>query len=118
MEAFRHATLQFKRLGVRVSLDDFGSENSNIDRVLRFDVDEIKLDKSLMMGLHHSTKTRFLVDALVGFIKKSGLSIVIEGVETKEQADWCRNCYGRRVVKQQGFYYSRAVAFDEFMRKL
>jgi len=118
MEEFINSVSQFKRLGVRISLDDFGSRNSNIDRVLQLDVDEVKLDKSLTVGLFHNAKASFLVEALATFINNSGLSIVIEGVETKEQADWCRSCNCNGVIKQQGFYYSKAITFDEFLRKL
>lgn len=106
---------QIKRLGFRISLDDFGHQYSNIDRILQLDVDEIKLDRSVAKTIPHCNKTTNLVDALVSFAKKSNLSLVVEGVETSQQASWCSS---RKEIKQQGYFYSKAIPFDEFVDKL
>ena len=101
------ATLgELKRLGVRISLDDFGTGHSSLGYLRRFPFDEIKLDRSFVGALQHDPSAHAILRAFVSLGQSLGLDSVAEGVESAEQlsilaAEGCRLA--------QGFYFSPPV---------
>lgn len=98
--------------GMRFSLDDFGTGQSNLDYVLTMPVDFIKFDHTLTRAYFEDEKARFVVESTIEMVKKLGLEIVAEGIETKEQLD--------RMVELgvsfiQGFYFSKPIPEQEFL---
>ena len=93
-------------------MDDFRSGYSSLAslQILRFDV--IKLDKSLIDFIG-TPGGESLIKHTVAFAKESGMNVVAEGVETKEQLDFLQRTGCDSI---QGFYFSPPVTQDEFER--
>lgn len=76
-----------KKRGVHISLDDFGTGFSSLSYLAKLDVDEIKLDKSLIDQIKDSDKSQILIGTLISLATQYGMEIVAEGVEEQEQYD-------------------------------
>jgi EAL domain-containing protein (putative c-di-GMP-specific phosphodiesterase class I) len=78
---------RIRDVGVRISLDDFGTGFSQIGYLRRFEFDEIKLDRTFVRDMARSVTSRAIIVGTVGFAKSAGLTTVAEGIETQDQAD-------------------------------
>jgi diguanylate cyclase (GGDEF)-like protein/PAS domain S-box-containing protein len=76
---------RLKALGVRVSMDDFGSGYSSLSYLQAFPFDKIKIDRDFVMNLGRNPQSAAIVRAVIGLGHGLGMSIVGEGVETLEQ---------------------------------
>lgn len=74
---------QIRALGVRVSLDDYGTSYSTLAWLHRLAVDEIKLDRSFLADLEHDPTARIIVAKTVEMAHSLGITVVAEGVETR-----------------------------------
>ena len=97
---------ELKRLGVRISIDDFGVGHSSLSYLQRFPVDEIKLDRCFVGVLDRDPSAQAIVRAFLGLGRSLGLDAIAEGVESAEQlrlldAEGCRWA--------QGYYFSPPV---------
>jgi EAL domain-containing protein (putative c-di-GMP-specific phosphodiesterase class I) len=105
-----HALRQIRALGVTVAIDDFGTGYSSLETLRSFPFDRIKLDKSFMTGVEHSTQDRAILRAVLALGKSLGISVLAEGVETGEQlklleAEGCNEV--------QGYYLGRPKPMAE-----
>ena len=97
-------------LGIRLSIDDFGTGFSSLSYLARFPFDTIKIDRSFVKeigsGTERDSDNRNIIAAIVSLAHALSIEVVAEGVETEEQADflWESGC---DVI--QGFYYARPV---------
>ncbi|MGB1950838.1 MAG: EAL domain-containing protein [Marinobacter sp.] len=91
-------------LGFRIALDDFGTGHSSLGTLARFDLDELKIDRSFLKDiLDHPTRQRIFRAALeLG--EALDLDMVVEGVETQAVAAWLQQFPG---LHGQGFYWGR-----------
>ena len=95
-----------KSAGVKISIDDFGVQNSNLARLSNLKYDEIKVDKSLVDGINEHYKQDILVifsDALAKLHK----TLVFEGVESETQYQCIAQRYPDALV--QGWYFSKSL---------
>src|SRR5665213_2677662 len=76
---------RLKALGVRISMDDFGSGYSSLSYLQAFPFDKIKIDRAFVMNLGRNPQSASIVRAVIGLGHGLGMSIVAEGVETQEQ---------------------------------
>jgi diguanylate cyclase (GGDEF)-like protein/PAS domain S-box-containing protein len=76
---------RLKALGVRISMDDFGSGYSSLSYLQAFPFDKIKIDRAFIMNLGRSPQSAAIVRAVIGLGHGLQMSIVAEGVETQEQ---------------------------------
>jgi diguanylate cyclase (GGDEF)-like protein/PAS domain S-box-containing protein len=76
---------RLKALGVRISMDDFGSGYSSLSYLQAFPFDKIKIDRAFVMNLGHNPQSAAIVRAVIGLGHGLEMSIVAEGVETQEQ---------------------------------
>ena len=97
---------QLKRLGVRISLDDFGVGHSSLGYLRRFPFDEIKLDRSFVGALTHDASAQAIVRAALSLGRGLGLDAIAEGVESIEQLELL-DAEGCRLA--QGYYFSPPV---------
>ena len=99
------ATLQaLKDLGVKLSIDEFGTGHSSLGSLKRFPLDMLKIDRSFVSGLGTDTEDAAIVTAIINLAHSLGLETVADGVETKEQVDELRTL-GCDIG--QGFYFAR-----------
>ncbi|RCV90272.1 EAL domain-containing protein [Billgrantia montanilacus] len=100
-----------KRMGVRIAIDDFGTGYSSLSKLKDFPLDTIKIDGSFIQDLVNSAEDRSLTEAIIELGKSLGLTVVAEGVESIEQADYLRvhSC-----DQFQGFYINMPMPATEF----
>ena len=106
---------ELKSLGVKISIDDFGVQNSNLARLSLLEYDEIKIDKSLVDGIsEHYKQNIFAIfsDALARLNK----TLVFEGVENEIQYRFIASRYPDALI--QGWYFSKALTRSELAKRL
>ncbi|WP_425216338.1 EAL domain-containing protein [Tumidithrix helvetica] len=106
---------RIKQWGIRFAIDDFGTGYSNIAYLQRLDIDQLKLDQLFTKGLEHGNKISQIVDSLIDFGDRLGLTIVAEGIETETQYQYLKD---RGVSYGQGWLFARAMPFEDFERFL
>jgi EAL domain-containing protein (putative c-di-GMP-specific phosphodiesterase class I) len=75
------------RMGVWLSIDDFGTGYTSLASIKRLPVNEIKIDKSFIAGILTDEKDAMIVRSVIELGHNLGLTVVAEGVETKEAYD-------------------------------
>jgi len=98
--------------GLHLSLDDFGTGYSNIGQLSRLPVETIKIDRSLARTAAEDPTDRILLGAVIGLARGVGATVLIEGVETQEQAATIREL---GADEAQGFLYARPMPADDFI---
>jgi diguanylate cyclase (GGDEF)-like protein len=93
-------------LGVRLSIDDFGTGYSSMAYLRRLPVDELKIDRSFVLGMCTSQQDAVLVRTAIDLGHNLGLTVVAEGVEGEEHVDALR-ALGCDIA--QGFHYARPM---------
>ncbi len=106
---------EIKSIGVRLSLDDFGTGDAAIEYLKRLPIDVLKLDRSYVAGALENGVDAVIASALVGLARSMNLTVIAEGVESKEQHQLLRD-WGCHIY--QGFYCSPAVFGDAFVELL
>jgi diguanylate cyclase (GGDEF)-like protein/PAS domain S-box-containing protein len=101
---------QIKKLGVSLSIDDFGVGYSSLKYLKQFPVDTLKIDKSFIDEVPASRGDCAIVKTIIDLAHNLNMKIVAEGIEKPEQAKFllANGCY-----IGQGFYYSSAVTAEE-----
>lgn len=107
--------LALGRLGVRFSLDDFGTGFSSFEHLNSLPIAMLKIDKSFVAGMNERAEKRQLVKALVNLAHNLNLQVVGEGVEDAEQLALLRQ-FGCDQV--QGYLISKALPLNELARYL
>lgn len=101
--------------GFNLSLDDFGCAYSNIVTLSKIDVNEVKIDKSLVDFLETNKKNQIIVRNIIDMCNEmENTETVSEGIETQEQANLLREF---RCTQGQGFLYSKPIPAMDFYNK-
>jgi diguanylate cyclase (GGDEF)-like protein/PAS domain S-box-containing protein len=100
-----------KRIGISLSLDDFGTGWSSLSYLRKFPLDRIKIDRSFMRDIAYEPAAEALVRSILSLGRNLGLDCVAEGVETHQQLDYLQK---QKCAEMQGFLYSPAVPEAEF----
>ncbi|MFJ5295710.1 EAL domain-containing protein [Pseudomonas sp. NPDC088368] len=105
------ATLTALRaLGVRLSLDDFGTGFSSLAYLRKYPLDGIKIDRSFISHMTERGNDQAIVQAMIDLGRSLGMTVTAEGVETLEQLE----CLQRHPCDEvQGFHFSKAVPSEE-----
>ena len=98
--------------GFELSLDDYGSGYSNMSYMLNLPFKMIKIDKYIVWAAFTDKRAEKALAATIKMIKEIGMTVLAEGVETPEQAEWL-TASGCDYL--QGFYYSRPIPKKEFL---
>ncbi|MDZ7782319.1 MAG: EAL domain-containing protein [Halioglobus sp.] len=106
---------ELKQMGVRVAIDDFGTGYSSLSALKQFPLDTIKIDGSFINDLIRSVENKGLTQAVIAVGKSLSLTVVAEGVETMEQADFLR---ANLCDEFQGFYGSVPMPPEKFAELL
>ncbi|MDA8196889.1 MAG: EAL domain-containing protein [Actinomycetota bacterium] len=109
-EQVRKQINEVKRLGFKISIDDFGSGYTSLRAVSQLEVDEIKVDRSFLYGLDINPNSYAVFSSIIHLGKMANAKVVAEGIETEEQeALW--TSLGGTIA--QGYRYSKALPIPE-----
>ncbi|MFP9228277.1 EAL domain-containing protein [Pectobacterium cacticida] len=111
-----HSTLAeglqaLQRSGFKVALDDFGTGYSNLDYLSHLPFDMIKIDKIFVGAIGTDSVNAAMADLLFSLVKKLAVSVIVEGVETREQAAYILQQCPSAIM--QGWYFGKAVPLAE-----
>ncbi len=105
--SFREMKERYRRMNIKIAIDDYGTGYSNIKNLLRYTPDYVKIDHSLLSNIQNSAKKRHFVREIIEFCHDNGIKALAEGVETEEELH-CVILLGADLV--QGFYTARPSA--------
>uniref|UniRef100_UPI0035660813 putative bifunctional diguanylate cyclase/phosphodiesterase n=1 Tax=Thiomicrorhabdus sp. TaxID=2039724 RepID=UPI0035660813 len=98
-------------IGVRFSMDDFGTGHSSLSNLKRLPLSQLKIDQSFIRDLPDDTDDAIIVKTIIAMSNTLKLEVIAEGVETYEQKEFLNQnqCY-----VYQGYLFSRPVPLSEF----
>ena len=111
---FKSLIHNLRQAGFIVSLDDFGTESTNLALLSSVELDVLKLDKSLVDDVAHNPKASAVIESIVDICTKMQIDVVAEGIETEEQLEALRAC-GVELV--QGYLFSKPIPIEEYEKK-
>jgi diguanylate cyclase (GGDEF)-like protein/PAS domain S-box-containing protein len=100
-----------RRLGVGVSIDDFGIGYSSLSALADITADEIKIDRSFIVDIHKRPRSQGILKAIESLSEALGMTVIAEGVETFEELAYLQAA--TRIKYAQGFYFSKPVFLEE-----
>ena len=98
-------------LGVKISIDDFGTGNSSLELLRKLPLDCLKIDRSFVMDIGNDPKDEEIIRVMLAVAETLGLEVVAEGAETVEQIVFLSSSYCEVI---QGYYFSKPVTAAEF----
>ncbi|WP_320893190.1 EAL domain-containing protein [Stutzerimonas stutzeri] len=107
---------QLRALGVKLAIDDFGTGFSSLSYLKRFPVDYVKIDRSFISELEHSSQDAAITRAIIAMVHSLERKVVAEGVETQAQMDFLKANHCDEI---QGYLLSPpvpALQFAELLR--
>ena len=107
---FAEVINEYRGLGLKVAIDDFGAGYSGLNLLTDFQPDQIKLDMKLVRGIEHHGPRQAIVRAIDQVCRDLGIDVIAEGVETVEEYAWLAN-EGVRLF--QGYLFAKP-AFESF----
>lgn len=107
--------IEFKDLGVSISIDDFGTEYSSLARIKNLPIDRIKIAMEFVQGISVSKKDEAIAKSIITLADSLGLGVIAEGVETEQQLYFLEN---KMCDEVQGFYYYRPMPAEELEKIL
>jgi diguanylate cyclase (GGDEF)-like protein/PAS domain S-box-containing protein len=110
-EQAAHKLHALKELGIKLSLDDFGTGFSSLAYLKLFPFDFVKIDRAFITDITKSPKDAMIATAVIAMGHSLNLRVVAEGVETAGQLDYLRQ---HDCDEIQGYYFSRPVPSAEF----
>lgn len=105
---------KFRNYGFRVEMDDFGSGYSSLNMLKDMEMDVLKIDMGFLSETENSDRAFLVIKAVCKLAKTLGMEIIVEGVETQEQAETLKQF---NPDYYQGFLFSKPVSVKEFEEK-
>jgi diguanylate cyclase (GGDEF)-like protein/PAS domain S-box-containing protein len=104
---------QLQALGIKISLDDFGTGYSSLQYISQLPIQELKIDQSFVRNIGEGKHSEGIVAMIINLAHFLKISVIAEGVETKEQLDYLVELDCDKV---QGYYFSKPLSVEEFER--
>jgi cyclic di-GMP phosphodiesterase Gmr len=101
----------FRKLGVGISIDDFGIGYSSLSALADITADEIKIDRSFITDIHKRPRSQGILRAIESLSEALGMTVIAEGLESFEELAYLQAATNIRYA--QGFYFSRPVFLEE-----
>lgn len=99
-----------KAMGIRISMDDFGSGYSSLSYLRSFPFDKVKIDQSFVRGQQNAEHNQTIRRAIISLGRNLGISTLAEGVETETQLN---SLLAEGCLYVQGYFFSKPVPFNE-----
>ncbi len=107
---------QLAELGVKISLDDFGTAYSSLSYLHSFPLHKVKIDQSFLQGLGDDERRVTLLRGMTRLSAQLGLRVVVEGVETQEQLELL--AAEDSIDEVQGYLLARPMPAADLLRLL
>ena len=107
--------MRLRELGVRISIDDYGTGLSTLEYLKKIPANEIKIDQSFVKGMVDNRSDRLMVQSTIGLAHSLGRKVVAEGVEQREILDLLSEM-GCDIA--QGFAVGRPMSLDSLAKRL
>jgi diguanylate cyclase (GGDEF)-like protein/PAS domain S-box-containing protein len=101
---------QLRELGVKIAIDDFGSEYSSFDYIRTYRVNHLKIAQSFINRSTTDPESAATIRAIVNFARDVGIGVIAQGVETLQQRDLLTS--SDTMTQAQGFHFIKAVGAD------
>ncbi len=101
---------ELRKMGIQVTLDDFGIEYSSLRYLKQFPLDYMKIDQSFMRGIPGARDDVAIAKAIITLAKNLGLRVIAEGVETGKQLAFLVD---QRCEEYQGYLFSRPLLAEQ-----
>ena len=111
----RQSIDELRRLGIRISIDDFGVGYSSMSQLLELPIDELKIDKTFVFALENDVRARAVISSTIELGKALNVTVVAEGIETFSNHQTLRTL-GADIA--QGYFIARpktSEEIDEFL---
>ena len=106
-EEYERLKEKYRKMGIGMAVDDYGTGYSNVSNLLRYMPDCVKIDRSLLSGIQDSTQKQHFVREIVDFCHENHIMALAEGVETREELQTVIRL-GADLI--QGYYVARPSA--------
>jgi diguanylate cyclase (GGDEF)-like protein/PAS domain S-box-containing protein len=103
------------KMGIRIAIDDFGTGHSSLAYLKRFPIDTLKIDRSFISDLPGDAEDKAIAAAIITMGKSLDLTVVAEGVETRDQLDFLR---AHGCDEFQGYYAHKPMPAEQFAKVL
>ncbi|TGN40081.1 EAL domain-containing protein [Marinobacter confluentis] len=114
-DKLRETVSYYQKLGCLTAIDDFGAGHSNFERIWNLSPDIVKLDRTLLTRATDDHKARQILNGIVGLLHQSGCLVLLEGVETHDQA---MIAIDAGVDFVQGFYFQKpSILLDQMQHR-
>jgi diguanylate cyclase (GGDEF)-like protein len=104
---------QLKTLGVRFSMDDFGTGQSSLSYLTQLPLDQLKIDQSYVRNIGVKSTDAIIIQTIIGLASKLGMEVIAEGVETNAQRAFLL-AHGCSIY--QGYLLGRPAPLDQFVQ--
>src|SRR4051812_48415771 len=101
----------FRRLGVGISIDDFGIGYSSLSALADITADEIKIDRSFITDIHKRPRSQGILRAIESLSEALGMTVIAEGIETFEELAYLQAA--TKIRYAQGYYFSRPIFLED-----
>ena len=106
--------LELQKAGFKVEIDDFGSGYSSLNMLKDINADVLKIDMGFLRKTENQTRARVILNYTIDMAHELGMSVVTEGVETREQLEFLEDM-GCRMF--QGYYFDKPMSVEDFEEK-
>ena len=100
-----------REMGIRFSVDDFGTGYSSLAYLKRLPVDQLKIDRSFVSGVHLDSRNAAIVRTIISLADNLGMKTIAEGVEEEAEVDFLREA---GCLHFQGYFFSKPLALTDF----
>jgi len=101
----------FRKLGVGISIDDFGIGYSSLSALADITADEIKIDRSFIIDIHKRPRSQGILRAIESLSEALGMTVIAEGIESYEELAYLQAA--TKIRYAQGYYFSRPIFLEE-----
>ncbi|MEH2530379.1 cyclic di-GMP phosphodiesterase Gmr [Bradyrhizobium sp. AZCC 1588] len=101
----------FRKLGVKISIDDFGIGYSSLSALADITADEIKIDRSFITDIHKRPRSQGILRAIESLSEALGMTVIAEGIETFEELAYLQAA--TKIRYAQGYYFSKPIFLED-----
>jgi EAL domain-containing protein (putative c-di-GMP-specific phosphodiesterase class I) len=113
-ERFQNKVLpRLREMGVRVSIDDFGTGFSSLSTLADITADEIKVDRTFISSIHERPRSQGILKAIESLCQALKIEVVAEGVETDEELAYLEEHTSIQLV--QGYYFGKPQSIESLL---